>query len=126
MVEFERNWGEVSGKSFLYVRPKGYVSDEDWIRFFEFELDDYRDDVFRLLVDVIGIEENIGIKGFSRIAEILKERNVLRTRIAVLPSNSAYPALAHLFESVAKFKGLDLKVQLFEQRDAAEDWISSQ
>ena len=112
-MEFEQNWGKVSGQSFLYVRPKGNVSDEDWIRFFEFEPDDYRHEVFRLLVDVIGIEENIGFNGFSHIAEILKERHVLRTRIAVLPSNSAYPTLAQLFEGVAEIKGLDLKAQLF-------------
>ena len=73
MVEIEQNWGEVSGQRFLYVRPKSAVSDEDWVGFFEAELKDYQNDVFLLLVDVIGIEENITADGFSRIAELLKK-----------------------------------------------------
>ncbi|GEM_PF-1889171 len=126
MVEFERNWGEVSGQRFLYVRPKSEISDEDWVRFFQAELDDYRHDVFLVLVDVVGVEDNIGFDGFSRIAELLKKLNVRRTRIAVLPANESYPFLVDLFDTIAGKRGLDLKVELFHQRETAEAWLGSQ
>ncbi|MBT4940530.1 MAG: hypothetical protein HON14_15450 [Rhodospirillaceae bacterium] len=63
--------------------------------------------------------------GFSRIAELLKKLNVRRTCIAVLPSNEHYPILADLFDAIAERQDLDLKVELFHQREAADEWLGS-
>lgn len=125
-MKFERNWCEVSGQRFLYVRPKTMVKDKDWMDFFDAELVDYQNDLFLILVDVVGIEEDIGIELFSHISETLARFGVRRARFAVLPSNSFYPILAKLLENLAKLKEIDMEVQLFQQRDAAEAWLGSQ
>lgn len=125
-MKFERNWCEAKGQRFLYVRPMKMVLDGDWIAFFDAELADYQDDLFLILVDVVGVEEDIGFDLFSHIAETLKKRNVRRARFAVLPSNTYYPVLQELLEKLASLRAVDLQVQLFEQRDAAEAWLISQ
>lgn len=125
-MKFEREWCEVSGQRFLYVRPKTMVKDKDWMGFFDVELVYYHNDLFLILVDVVGVEEDIGIELFSHIAKVLLNHGVRRARFAVLPSNSYYPILASLLEKFAAVKELDLEVQLFQQRDDAEAWLSSQ
>lgn len=125
-MKFKRNWCETEGQRFLYARPKTRVSDDDWMAFFDTELAGYQDDLFLILVDVVGVDEDIGFELFSHIAETLKKRNVRRARFAVLPSNAYYPILQQVLEELAVMRELDLKVQLFEQRDAAEAWLGSQ
>ncbi len=125
-MKFERDWCEVSGHSFLYVRPKTAVNDKDWISFFDTELVDYQNDQFFILVDAVGIEEDIGLELFSHLSEVLVRCGVRRARFAVLPSNSFYPVLMQVLEKAAMLKELDAKVQLFKQRDAAEAWLGSQ
>ncbi len=125
-MKFERNWCEAEGQRFLYARPKTRVSDKDWIDFFETELANYQDDLFLILVDVTGVEEDIGFELFSHITEMFKKRNIRRARFAVLPSNAYYPILQKLLEGLASMRDVDLEVQLFEQRDAAEAWLISQ
>ena len=125
-MKFERNWGEVSGQRFLYARPKEKVYDADWLGFFEAELADFHLDTFLLLVDVVGVEEDIGFDLFSGLTELLKQLNVRQARIAVLPANVHYPILTNLFNTIAKQREFDLKMELFPHRDAAEAWLGGQ
>lgn len=125
-MKFEKNWCEINGQRFLYVRPKVMVTNEDWGGFFEAALADYQNETFLILVDVARVEEDIGFEGFAHITEILKGCNIRRARFAVLPSNAYYPILAELLEKLARTKDLDLEVQLFEKRDAAQAWLGRQ
>ena len=126
MEKFEREWSETGGRRYLYVRPRTAINNDDWMAFMEAELDGFSDGVFRILVDVVGVEEDIGIDGFSRVSEFLKALGVHRARFAVLPADQFYSILATLFDRVAESKGLELEVELFHQRSAAEAWLGEQ
>ena len=101
------------------------MKNEDWMDFFDTELDGYQGDLFLILIDDVGVNEDIDHNLFSYVAENLKNRNVRRARFAVITYDKATEMLKNLFEAMAKTKELDLKVQLFEQRDAAEAWLAS-
>ena len=85
MSEFDLSWEETGGQRFLYVRPQSAVSDDDWVNLLQAELPPGQHEVFLLLVDLVGVEDNIGIDGFTRLADLF-QKHIRRTRIAVLPS----------------------------------------
>ncbi|MBT3397261.1 MAG: hypothetical protein HN423_08805, partial [Alphaproteobacteria bacterium] len=49
-----------------------------------------------------------------------------RTRIAVLPPNEYYNALAKIFNIAAGSRDLNFKVELFRSSDAAMEWLGNQ
>ncbi len=125
-MKFERNWREVAGKPYLYVRPMVNVSDKDWMDFLYEELTDYQGDELLMLINAVGVEENIGIELFSHASELLIKCGVQKTNLAVLPPNDFYPTLMSLLEQTAMLKGVDLEVQLFQQPEAAILWLGNQ
>ena len=126
VAKIEHEWCEAAGRRYLYARPRTAVNNDDSVGFFETELDGFSDDVFRVLVDVVGVEEDIGIEGFSRISEFLAGLHVRQVSIAVLPANEFYPIIANLIREVASNKGLDARTEIFLQRSAAEAWLGKQ
>lgn len=125
-MEFEKEWCELGDHRMLYVRPKRAVINEDWMAFFDTELDGYQDDLFLILINDVGVDDNIDHELFYYVAESLKNCNVQRARFAVLTDIKYTSMLKKLFEDLATAKGLDLKVQLFEERDTAEAWLGNQ
>ena len=126
MGNIEREWGEVGGRRYLYARPRISVNNDEWVGFFETELDGFSDDVFHLLADVTGVDEDVGIDGFFRFAELLVGLHVRRVRIAILPANEFYTSITNLFREVTSSRGLDVKVKICHQRSAAEAWLAEQ
>ena len=110
----------------LYVRPKTAMRNEDWMAFFDTELDGYQDGQFLILINDVGVEDNIDHELFSYVVENLKNLNVQRARFAVLSHDKSISLLKKLFEDLAKAKELDLEVQIFEQRNATGAWLGSQ
>ena len=125
-MKFEWQWGELNGQRYLYVRPKEKVCDADWLGFFDAELVGFHLDTFLLLVNAVGVEEDIGIRLFSGLTDLLQQLDVPRARIAVLPANEHYPILMKMFDSLAKERGFDLEIKISPNRDAAESWLGGQ
>ena len=126
MVEFKRELQEFNGQHFVYVRPLGEISDDDWVDYFQAQLIGHSLKELFLLVDLIGIESNVGLDGFLRLSDLFKAQGFDRTRIAVLPPNEHYNALAKIFSIAAGSRDLDFKVELFRGKDAAKEWLGNQ
>lgn len=123
MVTFEKKWQKINGKRIFYVHPTSAVFDDDWVAFFENELKNYLDDNFFLILDIRGIEENIGYDGFTRIADLLKKKNIKLIRIGVLATDPGFfEMLAKLFGTIAEAKGINLQVEVFEEMELACAW----
>lgn len=126
MVNFEKKWHELNGKRILVVRPDAAVFDADWVVFFNNELKGYQQDEFFLLLDIRGIEENIGYDGFNRIAALLAKQNIKRSRIGVTTAvPKGYSMLGKLFDKIAESNGIDLHVEIFHDMEFAWAWIES-
>ena len=126
MVEFTRELRTANGQHFVYVRPLGEVTDDDWVNYFNDQLAGHPLKEFFLLIDLVGVEDNFGLDGFSRLSDLFKAQDFDRTRIAVLPPNEYYNALAKIFNIAAGSRNLNFKVELFRSSDAAMEWLGNQ
>ena len=126
MVEFKRELQQSNGQHFVYVRPLGDATDDDWVDYFTTQFDTTPVAEFFMLVDLVGIEDSIGLEGFTRLSDLIKAQGFRRPRIAVLPPNEHYPALAKIFSFAAGSRDLDFKIELFRDRAAAEEWLGAQ
>jgi hypothetical protein len=126
MVEFTRELRTTNGQNLVYVRPRGEVADNDWVYHFITQFSNVPVPEFFMLVDLIGVDDNIGLDGFSRLSNLTKIQGFDRTRIAMLPPNECYDALAKTFNIAAESRDLNFKIKLFRSSDAAEDWLGNQ
>ena len=79
MVEFKRELQQSNGQHFVYVRPLGDVTDDDWVDYFTTQFDTTPVAEFFMLVDLVGIEDSIGLEGFTRLSDLIKAQGFRRT-----------------------------------------------
>ena len=106
--------------------PLGEVTDDDWVDYFQAQLVGHPLKEFFLLIDLVGVEDNVGLDGFSRLSDLFKAQGFDRTRIAVLPPNEHYNALVKIFNIAAGSRNLNFKVEMFRSSDAAKEWLGNQ
>lgn len=123
MVEFEKSWHQIDTFNYLETRPLGPVNENDWVGFFTGELEDYDQSDLFIMVNVEGEEENMGIEGFQKLADIFISKKIKRVRIAVHKTDPNYKVLGEIFNMVSEQKGLDLKVKIFITKETAEKWF---
>ena len=88
MVEFTRELRTTNGQNFVYVRPRDEVADDDWVDHFINQFSNVPVPEFFMLVDLIGVDDNIGLDGFSRLSNLINTQGFDRTRIAMLHPTS--------------------------------------
>jgi hypothetical protein len=124
-VIIEGKWQLAGDHVYLFARPTMEVDDQDWINFFNTELDGYDEKEIFVLIDVVGVEEKIGYTGFAKILALFQGQGIQRACIAALPSNDAYPLLTKLFSKVADVVDYDLELKLISNLNEAEQWLAS-
>ena len=121
--KFEWQWKEAAGKRYLYTRPTTSINESDWIAFFRSRLEVYAESEVAIIVDVVGVDEDIGKNGFDEIISIFMDRNIQSARIGVIAHDQFKKMLADVLNLTGKSRDFDLDCQVFVQFDSAEDWL---